>query len=288
MFKYLFLTLLCILPSTAFSVDTFTEYFDYEASFIPQNADKITLILAEGITQGSKKSISNFDQYHLLLQQQLSSTSDKAVLKFVIGMNLRNKLTALDQQMLLGAKNINPLIQKTIEDMQSAFNEAMQLDSIERAKFTPKMYSFMKHNLTQGERITALQKELSLGGSGDNETQYWFTHWDVIGSLQDEGRYNEAEQALNTMQKELATAGLNKSDFGQIYQQAKSNLEKDHVLNDNTISASNSKPEPPKENPISALFENIQDKIKSYWLMILLNIFIVISLVIAYIKREKD
>lgn len=287
--------ILCILltmsPNLVLANSSFAEHFEYESSFIPNQADDITLHFSTQSNLSTTQRIKLFKQYNKSLNVQIKKHPKKAVLWFIKGLNFKNRLLALEELKTFGSRNLQPVINQTVDYMQKAFNKAIQLDQVKKQKLTAKMYGTMKHNLSSNDRIDALQNELELGGSGDNESQYWFSHWDVIGSLQDEGRFEEAENALYNMKKEMVSAGLEDSDFKQIYQKAKTNLSKDHNLSserEKTIVADVTPAKPKNKSQKSSLFEEIQNKFESYWLMVLLNIVVILSLIIAFLKREKD
>lgn len=291
----LLVILLCI-SFNAYCADEFVDYFEYEQSYVPKDADDITKHFTKDSELFSKQLIELFQSYEKNLDRELSSNAKQPVIWFVKGLNYKNMLNMLDAQKQLGARNILPIIHQTQQSMEQAFNQSILLDNAKKKKLTATMYATMKHHLNQSDRINALQKELELGGSGDNESQYWFTHWDVIGSLQQQQRYEEAENALYKMKKELKKAGLNDSDFNQIYQSAKSNLESEHTL-DEELKAEAESEDKPKQKPTpeqtasqpeaKQLFTKLQEKISSYWLMILINVIVIISLIVAFIKREK-
>lgn len=276
--------------SQSYAVESFQFHFEYPTSHIPRHADSITKYYTENPTISSKKRINIFKQFNEEISLDIKSQPGSAVLWFIKGLNFKNRLIALEEQKILGAKNIEPIIQQTKDFITQSFIEAINLDSKnKKTTLSAKIYGTMKHNLIGEERIKALQKEVFWGGSGDNETIYWFNHWDVIGSLQDEGRFEEAEEALYNMKKELASSGLEDSEFNQIYNQAKSNLAKDHVLSEKKEqqASKQSQPQNKKKNDPS-IFENLSEKLENYWFMIVLNTIVFISLIVAFMRREKD
>ncbi len=274
-------------PIYALANDSFSDYFEYQSSFMPKHADKITQFFTKSDTLSSKQRLTAFKRFNDDISIQIEANPQKAILWFTKGLNFKNRLLALEQQKVLGARNIDKVILQTKEYMQKSFLKAMQLDNLKRQKLSARMYGTMKHNLNSNDRIKALQNELSLGGSGDNETNYWFSHWDIIGSLQDEGRLDDAEKALNTMQRELKVSGLEQSEFSQIYQNAKRKLENEHTITPIKDNASLAKKNI-KDSAINPLFESIKSKFEAYWLMIIINLFVFISLIFAFIKRDKD
>ncbi len=284
-----FLLVVFSLPLSA--NNSFADYFEYYPSFIPEHANEITQHFTENSTISSKKRLALFKQINDALSTQIKQKPDNPLLWFIKGLNFKNRLDALEEQKVLGASNIDPLIKKTKDYFQRSFVKAMHLDDKKKANLTARMYATMKHYLKDNERILALQKELKQGGSGDNETHYWFTHWDVIGSLQDMGRLDDAEIALYQLKNELKIAGLENSVFNEVYQQAKNELVKEHILSTELEKEITKKalPKSLKNKPAKKLaLESIKNTFKTYWLMILINIFVVISLVFAFLKREKD
>jgi len=285
------LSLLLLLSWPASAVTSFSDHFEYSASFMPQHADEITQFFTNNETISSKKRISLFKQFNDDISLQIEQNPKNPILWFSKGLNFKNRLTALEKQKELGARNINALINQTKDFMQKSFLKAMQFDSKSKPRLTARMYGSMKHNLSDNDRIKALQLELSLGGSGDNGTNYWFTHWDVIGSLQEQGRLDDAEVALYQLKNELRSAGLENSDYTKVYQQAKSNLAVEHALDKQLENEMDIKAQAKNSTVLSSkkpLFESIKSNFKAYWFMILLNIIIFLSLIYAFIKREKD
>ncbi len=288
MLKYVFTILLFISSPPVVANKSFADHFEYSASFLPAHANDITHYFIENSRKSSKNRLILFQQYNDSLKRQINNEPDNPLLWFSLGLNFKNRLDALEEQKTLGARNIGALITQTQEDLQSAFLKAMELDNSKKPKLTARMYATMKNNLSHNQRILALQKELSLGGSGDNETHYWFTHWDNIGSLQDEGRFDEAEVALYQMKYELKKAGLEHSDFAQVYQHAETTLSQKHGLSKTIEKQVAEKIIPPKKSNPRPLFTSITSTFEEYWFMVLLNIIVFISLIFAFLKREKD
>lgn len=112
-----------------------------------------------------------------------------------------------------------------LQEKNQAYKKSMQLDHADN-QLSAAIYAVMKRGLSKNKRIEALQQELKLGGSGENESQYWYLHWNNINSLQQAGRLNEANQALKNMQQELKEHNLSSSNYKIIVSHAKKSLEK--------------------------------------------------------------
>jgi len=283
--------ILMLLYSSASANNSFSDHFEYSSSFLPPHADSITQHFTEDESISSKQRLKLYKQFNDDISLQIEQNPNNPILWFSKGLNFTNRLVALEKQKELGARNINALINQTRDYMQKSFLKAMQFDDKTKPKLTARMYGTIKHHLDDDNRIKALQNELSLGGSGDNESHYWFTHWDVIGSLQDRGRFEDAEVALYQLKGELKAAGLENSEFSKVYQQAKTKLTNDRILSkqlEKKITQQYETKGTRHATPKRPLFDTIKSKFETYWFMVLLNAFIFLSLIYAFIKREKD
>ncbi len=59
----------------------------------------------------------------------------------------------------------------------------------------------MKHGLPASLKIEAIKRELNLGGNAPSESYYWHLRWSLINSLEEAGRFDEAEVAIRNMKK---------------------------------------------------------------------------------------
>ena len=82
----------------------------------------------------------------------------------------------------------------------------------------------MKHGLPESLKIEAIQKEVQLGGNAPNESYYWHLHWSLVNSLEQAGRFEEAEAALDNMKQEMENQGVTNPDYQQIARRAQLEL----------------------------------------------------------------
>jgi len=114
----------------------------------------------------------------------------------------------------------NPELSRShIEHKDKAYKKALSLSKTKGKELSAAIYSTMKHGLPQKLKITATQNEISQGGNGDNDSYYWYLHWSNINQLQKAGRKKEAEDAYQTMQKELKDSGMDMSVYNSLTKQ---------------------------------------------------------------------
>ncbi|MBL4762122.1 MAG: hypothetical protein JKY93_05415, partial [Gammaproteobacteria bacterium] len=108
--------------------------------------------------------------------------------------------------------------------------------------------------------------------------------WNNVGSLQDAGRYSEAEKALQQMEKELQESGLENSVFTGIHQTAKKQLTRAkniHAKQTQTAAAATETAE--QEKSLLNRFKNI---FGTFSPLIIITLLILLSIFIAAIYRK--
>jgi hypothetical protein len=198
----------------------FIGSFDIDLGPYNTLADRVTSFYTGDViisAENKHKELTNsLNSIQLFIKQQ----PNNPVLYFLKGLNLSllSGIYASDKD----KKKLNQFIEKTI----SAYKEAMILDKNHTPHLTPSTYATMKHSLPENLKIEAIQKELSLGGNGTNESYYWFLHSSNINALQQAGRFEDAKKALNTMKRELNDSSLNNSKYAPIATRASNEIKK--------------------------------------------------------------
>lgn len=111
-----------------------------------------------------------------------------------------------------------------VDERNNTYQKAMTLDKNHEPHLSAAMYATMKPGLPEALKQQAIESELNLGGSGENESYYWYLHWSNINSLQKQQRFDEADQALARMKKELAASGQRAAVFNQLAEKAEKEL----------------------------------------------------------------
>ena len=195
----LFKLFLLLFSSFAFADNDFQSAFNIDISNQPyqSSADRITLYYQGKVELSSDKKKTELTQLASNINNQINKIPNSPVLHFLKGLNL--SLLSGHYKNNGGVPNTHSITQEKI----TAYKQAIQLDNKDTSELSASAYSTMKFGLPQDDKIKAIQKELELGGNGDNESYYWFLHWGNISALLRADRMKEADQALNNMRNEL-------------------------------------------------------------------------------------
>jgi len=197
----------------------FSDRFEYSGTPLPKFADEVSRYYFEDSRRSPNSRLKIFNSSEGAIKAFISKRNNATLAWFVLGMNYHNKQTAEYEKNSANQKTIAALAEK-----KTAAYEAAIKSDLNNRLLTARMYSIIKNSLKDAARIESLQNELALGGSGDTESSYWYLHWNNVGSLQDAGRFSEADKALQQMEKELnLEAPANKINFLKI-------LLKDYVV----------------------------------------------------------
>ena len=214
-FNILILLLAFISPATA---DTrFEELFHLNADDASITADRVTNFHADNINISFSEKITELNALSQDIDSFINASPDNPALWFLKGLNYSNLAAIYSVQH--DDQKVNLFINKK----NSAYEKAIQLDQTGNT-LTAAIYSVMKHGLPEALKITAIQKELSLGGNGENESYYWYLHWSNVSALQLAGRTDEAKQALKNMKAEMLEQGISNPDYDKITQQVEQDI----------------------------------------------------------------
>ncbi len=202
--KSLLLSLLITVPASA---DVrFNDLFDANLHQFNDTADRIASYYSEEQTLSKAQQKNELQALNTNLDAMISVQQENPIFWFLKGMNENNTADLLHQM------DDQDGMQLHIEARNRAYEKAMNLDE-KTQTLTASMYATMKHGLPDELRIRAIQSELALGGNGENESYYWYLHWSNINALQQAGRQQEAEQALETMKQELKEHEVSLDDY---------------------------------------------------------------------------
>ncbi|MCW8910356.1 MAG: hypothetical protein OQK76_07010 [Gammaproteobacteria bacterium] len=195
----------------------FEELFHLNADNASTTADRVTNFHADNINISIAEKITELNALSQNIDSFINASPDNAVLWFIKGLNYSN---------LAAIYNVQRDDQKVslfINKKNTAYEKAMQLDQTANT-LTAAIYAVMKHGLPEALKITAIQKELSLGGNGENESYYWYLHWSNVSALQQAGRIDEAKQALENMKSEMLEQGISNPDYDKLTQQVEQDI----------------------------------------------------------------
>ena len=265
--KSLLLLLIFISPVQA---DTgFEDLFYLHAGNASDTADRVTNFHADNINLSVTEKVNELNALSQNIDAFINASPDNADLWFIKGLNYSN-LAAI-----YSAQGDAQQVEQFIDKKNSAYEKAMQLDQTSNI-LTAAIYATMKHGLPEALKINAIQKELSLGGNGENESSYWYLHWSNVSALQQAGRTEEAKQALNNMKAEMAAQDVSNADYGKLTKQIEQSIKQPPQTQTQTEkqqpAASKTKPPAESESNSPVALEDLT------WLLI---VVIIIALIIA-------
>jgi len=243
-------------------------------------ADQVTRYHAENVDSSFAMQDQQLLAISKQLDQLLQQQPQNPLLWFLQGLNYNNLASLYFDSDPVSS-------QQYISKKLSAYEQAMKFDETQQPHLSAAIYSTMKHGLPIDKKITAIQKELSLGGNGEDESYYWYLHWSNIHSLTQAGRLKEARQATQNMQRELEASGHSNNNYRQILKQVKAEVEQAQL-------AQSSKPEKPTSKTVEQIShqekpqQNLVSMNKYLWLVvIMLVVVLIIGLIYENGARKK-
>jgi len=215
--KRLLTLILIFITTPSWAENEFFNSFNIDVGNAHETADTISRYYLGQLPLDSNKAKIDLNNTEKNLNQLIQSSPKNPILYFIKGLNYSLLASYYKQA---GDKKFK----QSLKNKTSAYEKAIQLDNKKQTLLSASIYATMKYSLPEKYKIKAIQKELAQGGSGDNESQYWYLHWSNINSLQKAGRFKEAKQALKNMRQELADEGLSQSTYNKISEQAEYNL----------------------------------------------------------------
>ena len=213
--KQLIYTITCLLItvssiSNCFADNEFHNFFQVDPVIDQSIANRITSYYSENITIPMEDQKTQLFELENELEKIHDTHSNQAIYWFIKGLNHRNLASYYYEA------NKPRLADSQIYNKDIAYKKAIELDKLSSDNLSASIYSTMKFGLPQDLKIQAIQKELSLGGSGDSDSSYWYLHWSNIDQLKKAGRDKEAEQAYRKMQQEMKEDGADMSVYSAL------------------------------------------------------------------------
>lgn len=253
----------------------FDETFDLSANGFARQANRVVSFLESSSDFDTSLQKKEFDYITDSLSEIENKQKFNPVYWFVRGLNAKNIASFYDQL------NNNNKALSFIKDKNKYYAMAMDVDKKYEPHLSARAYAAMKAGLPGALKQQAIKAELSLGGSGENESYYWYLHWSNVNELQKLGRVDEAEAALADMKKEL-NENDQKDVFNQLVNKIAHELKNKNVKKD----ISSSKPTPVKK---SLSEESQKDDYYYYYVAITIGLMLVLIVlgVMFELRRRK-
>lgn len=271
--KKYFLILILFFPITSFSSE-FEEAFDLSANGFTRQANRVVSFLDSSSDFDTSQQKKDFAYISDSLLAMKNEKALNPVYWFVRGLHAKN-LASFYQQLGNSNKALS-----FIKEKNKYYEMAMSIDKKYEPHLSARAYSAMKSGLSDVLKQQAIKAELDLGGSGENESYYWYLHWSNVNELQKQGRMDEAEDALAAMKKELS-----ESDQKGVFNKLISKIE--HQLESKKIKKEIESPKPTRDH--KAFTEDGEKSDYYYYVIIILGIMfgLVIIAVIFELRRRK-
>lgn len=271
--KKYFLILVLFFPITSHSSE-FEEAFDLSANGFTRQANRVVLFLDSSsdfdISQ-QKKDFAYISDSLLVMKNEKELNP---VYWFVRGLHAKN-LASFYHQLGSSKKSLS-----FIKEKNKYYAMAMDIDKQYEPHLSARAYAAMKPGLPDVLKQQAIKAELDLGGSGEDESYYWYLHWSNVNELQKQGRIAEAENALAAMKKELS-----ESDQKRVFNKLISKVE--YQLKSKKIKKVI---EPPKSKRDHKAFTEDGEKSDYYYYVIIIfgiMLGLVVVAVIFELRRRK-
>ena len=188
----------CLLFTTALSAAEFDEAFDMSAKGFSRQANRIVSYIKSSTSLDVSQQKNEFDFISDSLSKMESELKSNPVYWFVRGLHAKNLASFYQQSGATGQ------VDKMMKDKNKFYLLAMDKDKKYEPHLSARAYAEIKSALSGAAKQQAIEAELKLGGSGENESYYWYLHWSNVNELQKQGRLEEAEDALDKMKSELS------------------------------------------------------------------------------------
>lgn len=266
--KIYVLIFILFFPMTSYSSE-FEEAFDLSAKGFARQANRVVLFLESNSDFDTSQQKKEFDYISDSLSSMENEKKLNSIYWFVRGLNAKN-IASFHHQLGNSNKAFS-----FIKDKNKYYAMAMDVDKKYEPHLSARAYAAMKPGLPDVLKQQAIKAELSLGGSGENESYYWYLHWSNVNELQKQGRINEAKDALVAMKKELSEDDK-KNVFNQLVDKIDKQLKNENIKKD--ISSSK------QESDHEVVTE--EGETSSYYYYVIITLGIMLGLIVVAVMFE--
>ncbi|MDH5516455.1 MAG: hypothetical protein OEY36_01375 [Gammaproteobacteria bacterium] len=271
----LLLLIICLLPGVT-SASVFDDAYNMPAQGFLREASRVAIYAKENVGLDIKQQLTELQYLSGKLQAFETQQIKNPVYWFVRGLHARN-LASYYQQ--IADKN---RVEEYIQDKNSYYQRAMDLDKASSIKLSAAAYAVMKPGLPDVLKQRAIETELNLGGSGEDDSYYWYLHWSNINALSQQNRFAEAQLALDKMQKELQEKGMSDSVYVSLLNKAEAEVTEQKRQLESEKKSTQNQPAVTKDNPLSEFVEEYL-----YFLIWFASILLVLLLALLFYLYEK-
>ncbi len=280
--KKIFLSLMMFYCSCLQAAE-FAEAYDISARGFEREANRVVVYYQSDTQFDLQQQKDQLNFINSSLQQLEAKYNNNPVFRFVQGLQARN-MASLEQRIGNTAQSTHWLQKK-----QDYYLMAMALDKKQAPHLSAAVYATMKKGLGGDEKLQATQNELKLGGSGENDSYYWYLHWSNINQLQKQGKIEEAEKALAAMKKEIEQTGRSAEIYLQLAGKAKADLDKkkDQLKQAREKQTREKQASKPEREHKAVTKENVEEEYYGYLLLVGVVMLVLIAIGLVFETRRR-
>jgi len=257
----------------------FDEAFGLSARGFDKQANKVSEYFNSNIEYDLNYQRQDLELIAASLKELEKKYNNNPVFWFVSGLHARN-MAGFNEQLGNDAE-----VRRWLDFKTKRFIKAMSLDKNNQPHLSASAYAAMKSGLPPPHKQYAIEKELDLGGDGENDSYYWYLHWSNINELQKQKKFTEADDALLRMKKELA-----ESDQGNTFEGLVKTIDAElEAVKMAAQSKEKTRPLPPERDHQAFTEEHAEDKYYFYLTVVGLIMGAIIFLLLLFeLKRRKN
>ncbi|MDH5394026.1 MAG: hypothetical protein OEY11_12630 [Gammaproteobacteria bacterium] len=200
------------------AASVFEDAYSMSARGFTREANRVAFYAKEEVRLDKEQQDKELSYLTVKLAGFETGQVNNPVYWFVRGLHARNMASFYQQSAQ------KDRVAENIEAKNKYYQTAMELDKSAQPHLSATAYAVMKPGLPDELKQYAIETELNRGGSGENESYYWYLHWSNINALSQQKRFDEAQRAVDRMQKELRDKGLEDSAYLSLLKKAEAEV----------------------------------------------------------------